>query len=93
MAPVTPPRSVIPTPAPAARTKAKVRSRCPVHDTWRRCLRKTGNNPNTSIEKSVKLNTCVVDGKRDANTVEAITAAFVDREAGNFAAPALSPLP
>ena len=45
------------------------------------------------MEKSIKLNTCVVEGKREASTVDAITAALVDKEAGNFVAPAPSPLP
>lgn len=33
---------------------------------------------------SVRLKTCVVDGSRDAKTVDAESAAFVDREAGNL---------
>jgi hypothetical protein len=45
------------------------------------------------MENNIRLNTCVVDGSRDASTVDAITAAFVDREAGNLVAPAPSPLP
>lgn len=32
----------------------------------------------------VRLNTCVVDGKREARTVLAINAAFVESEAGNL---------
>jgi hypothetical protein len=32
----------------------------------------------------VRLNTCVVDGKREASTVLAIKAAFVESEAGNL---------
>lgn len=33
---------------------------------------------------SVRLKTCVVEGRRDASTVEAERAAFVDRDAGNL---------
>lgn len=52
-----------------------------------------GKSPKTSMEKSIRLNTWVVEGSREARTVEAITAAFVEREAGNLVAPAPSPLP
>ena len=34
--------------------------------------------------KRVRLNTCVVDGSREARTVLAIKAAFVESEAGNL---------
>jgi hypothetical protein len=34
--------------------------------------------------KSVRLKTWFVDGRREARTVLAIRAAFVDREAGNL---------
>jgi hypothetical protein len=34
---------------------------------------------------NVKLNTCVVLGNLDASTVLAMSAAFVEREAGNLA--------
>jgi len=34
----------------------------------------------------VRLKTCVVEVSREASTVEAIRAAFVEREAGNVAA-------
>lgn len=34
--------------------------------------------------KSVRLKTWVVEGRRDASTVEAMSAAFVDSEAGNL---------
>jgi len=40
--------------------------------------------------KSVRLNTCPVVGSRDANTVDAISAAFVLRLAGIFLIPALT---
>lgn len=36
------------------------------------------------MEKSVREKTWVVLGRRDARTVEAISAAFVDSEAGNL---------
>jgi hypothetical protein len=45
------------------------------------------------MENSIKLKTWVVDGRRDASTVDAMTAAFVDKDAGNLVAPAPSPLP
>jgi len=44
---------------------------------------KHGKSPNTSMENRVRLNTCVVEGRREANTVDAINAAFVERDAGN----------
>ena len=34
--------------------------------------------------KSVRENTCVVEGRREASTVEAMRAAFVERDAGNL---------
>lgn len=49
-----------------------------------RCRRKTGKRPKTSMLKSVKLNTWVVEGNREASTVLAMSAAFVEREAGNL---------
>jgi len=36
------------------------------------------------MEKSVNENTCVVDVSREASTVEAMSAALVDKEAGNL---------
>jgi hypothetical protein len=36
------------------------------------------------MEKSVKENTCVVDGRREARTVEAIIAEFVEIDAGSL---------
>lgn len=43
-----------------------------------------GNSPNTSIEKSVRANTSVVEERRDASTVDAISAELVDMEAGKL---------
>ena len=48
---------------------------------WRR---KTGKRPKTSMLKRVREKTCVVVGSREARTVLAIRAAFVEREAGNL---------
>lgn len=76
--------SVIPETPPAPRTRKRVRTRCPRQETWRRCLRKTGKRPKTSMLKRVKLKTCVVLGRREARTVEDIRAALVDSEAGNL---------
>lgn len=86
IAPPIPPLSVIPTAALAAITNDNVSRTCPVHDIARRCRLKTGNRPKTSMEKSVRLKTWVVDLRREASTVEAMRAAFVESEAGNFAA-------
>jgi 5S rRNA maturation endonuclease (ribonuclease M5) len=36
------------------------------------------------MEKRVNEKTCVVEGRRDASTVEAMSAALVEREAGNL---------
>ena len=57
---------------------------CKVHERCRRCLLNTGNRPKTSIEKRVSEKTWVGLGKRDANTVDAMSAALVESEAGNF---------
>jgi hypothetical protein len=38
------------------------------------------------MEKRVKLNTWVVEGRREARTVEAMRALFVEMEAGRCAA-------
>jgi hypothetical protein len=93
----TPPRIAPPTPAfqpppvivtqrppPAPRTINAVNIKCPVQDACRTCRLKTGNSPNTSILKSVKLKTSLVYLRREARTVDAMRAAFVDREAGNL---------
>lgn len=79
-----PPVMVTQSPPPAPRTINAVKAKCPVQDACRTCRLKTGNNPNTSILKSVKLKTSFVYLRRDARTVEAMRAAFVDREAGNL---------
>lgn len=76
--------SVVPKAAPAPMTSARVNKRCPRQLKCRRCRLKTGKRPNTSMLNNVKLNTCVVLGSLDANTVLAINAAFVLKEAGNF---------
>ena len=76
--------STMPMPVPAPTTSAKVRKRCPRQEIWRRWRRKTGKSPKTSMLKRVRLKTWVVLGRREARTVEAITAALVDREAGNL---------
>lgn len=36
------------------------------------------------MEKRVREKTCVVEGRREARTVEAMRAALVEREAGNL---------
>ena len=41
------------------------------------------------MEKRVRLKTCVVEGRREASTVEAMSAAFVESEAGNLFSRAL----
>lgn len=75
---------VTPKPAPDPRTREKVSNRWPCQETWRRCRRKTGKRPKTSMLKRVRLKTCVVLVSRDASTVEAIRAALVDNDAGNL---------
>lgn len=52
-------------------------------ETLRRCLRKTGKSPKTWMLNRVRLNTELVDGKREAKTVEAISAALVESDEGN----------
>jgi hypothetical protein len=79
-----PPVIVTQSPPPAPRTINAVNIKCPVQDACRTCRLKTGNKPKTSILKSVKLKTSFVYLSREARTVEAIRAAFVDREAGNL---------
>jgi hypothetical protein len=54
----------------------------PFHEFCRRCRRKTGKRPTASIEKTVKEKTCVMLERGDANTVDAINAAFVERLVG-----------
>jgi hypothetical protein len=36
------------------------------------------------MEKSVRENTCVVEGSREASTVDAIIAEFVEMDAGSL---------
>ena len=88
-APITPafqppPVMVTQSPPPAPRIINAVKIRCPVQDTCRTCRLKTGNSPKTSILNRVRLKTWVVDGRREAKTVEAIRAALVESEAGNL---------
>ena len=81
----SPPRpNINPTPPPAPTTSNVVSVTCPRHDCWRAYRRKTGKSPNTSMLKSVREKTCPVLGRREASTVEAISAAFVLRLAGIF---------
>jgi hypothetical protein len=79
-----PPLTVTPTPAPAVMTSRIVVATCACCETCLRCRRKTGKRPKTSMENSVREKTCVVDERRDASTVEAMSAAFVESEAGNL---------
>lgn len=83
--PQPPPVITMPRLADANATRIAVSQTCEVQDRCLRCLLKTGKSPKTSILNSVRLNTCVVLGRRDASTVLAINAAFVEREAGNLA--------
>ena len=76
----------IPNPTAAPQTSIIVRVICPLQLICLRYLRKTGNKPKTSIEKSTRENTWVVVGRRDANTTEAMIAALVESEAGNLIA-------
>ena len=76
--------NVTPMPAPATMTRESVRRRCPRQEICRRWRRKTGKSPKTSMLKRVREKTCVVLGRREARTVEAIRAALVEREAGKL---------
>lgn len=78
------PANATPRPAPAPTTSASVSIRWPRQEICRRWRRKTGKRPNTSMLKRVRENTCVVEGSREASTVDAISAALVEREAGNL---------
>lgn len=53
------------------------------NETLRRCRRNTGKRPKTWMLNSVKLKTELVDGNRDASTVDAMSPALVEREEGN----------
>lgn len=82
--PRPPPVRVTKTPPQAVVTRATVKTRWPLGDLARSCLRKIGNRPKISIENSVKENTCVVDGNREASTADAIMAELVDMDAGRL---------
>jgi len=43
-----------------------------------------GKRPNTSMEKREREKTCVVDGNREASTVDAMRAELVEIEAGRL---------
>lgn len=66
-----------------SRMRAVVRSTCRGIETLRRWRRKTGKRPKTWMLNSVRLKTELVDGRREARTVEAMRAALVEREEGN----------
>jgi hypothetical protein len=74
----------IPSPPDARTTRNIVRVRWRGQEWCFRCRRKTGKRPKTSMLNSVRLKTWFVDGRREARTVLAIRAAFVDSEAGNL---------
>lgn len=65
-------------------TRIMVRARLPCQDLLRSCRRKIGNSPKTSMEKRVNEKTWVVEGRRDASTVDAIIAEFVEIDAGRL---------
>lgn len=71
-------------PPQAAMVSTAVRIRWPRQDRARSSRRKIGSRPKISIEKRVKEKTCVVDGRREASTADAIMAELVDIEAGNL---------
>jgi hypothetical protein len=52
-------------------------------ETLRSWRRKTGKSPKTWMLNRVRLNTELVEGSREASTVEAMRAALVDSEEGN----------
>ena len=64
------------------RTSAMVRAVCRGKERDRKWRRKRGKRPKSWIEKRVRLKTEVVVGRREARTVEAMTAALVDRDEG-----------
>lgn len=80
-----PPLITTDSPPPAPTTNSMVRSAWACQATCRKCRRNTGNNPKTSIENRVREKTWVVEVSREARTVEAMRAAFVERVAGNLA--------
>jgi hypothetical protein len=73
-------------PADDAITRNMVSKIWPFQEFCRRCRRKTGKRPKTSIEKTVEEKTCVMLERGDANTVDAINAAFVERLEGKWGA-------
>jgi hypothetical protein len=73
-----------PRPPDANTIKKIVSVRCRGQEWCFRCRRKTGKRPKTSMLKRVRLKTWFVDGRREARTVLAMRAAFVDSEAGNL---------
>jgi hypothetical protein len=79
-----PPVRVTNTPPHAAIVRTIVRTRWLNQDRTSSSLRKMGNRPNISMEKSVREKTCVVDGNLDASTADAIMAEFVDIDVGNL---------
>jgi hypothetical protein len=83
-APRPPPVNVIKTAPHEVMTSTKVKVKWPRHEIDRRCLLKIGNSPKTSMENKVSENTWVVDGSRDASTVEAISAELVEMDAGRL---------
>lgn len=75
--------ATIPVPPPAPSTSNAVRRACTRGLSLVYRL-STGNSPNTSMLRTVRLKTCPVEGSRDASTVEAMRAALVESEAGQF---------
>lgn len=82
--PQPPPEMTMLSPPEAKITSRMVSQRCRVQEWCLRWRRKTGKRPKTSMLKRVREKTCVVVGSREARTVLAIRAAFVEREAGNL---------
>ena len=87
--PQPPPEIAMLRPPEARQTRMMVSQRCSVQEWCLRWRRKTGKRPKTSMLNRVREKTCAVVGKRDASTVLAISAAFVDSEAGNLVQSAL----
>jgi hypothetical protein len=79
-----PPEMTIPNTPEASTIRKIVSVRWSGQEWCLRCRRKTGKRPKTSMLNRVRLNTWIVDGSREARTVLAIKAAFVESEAGNL---------
>ena len=79
-----PPVSVANTAPLATVTNRTVKAMWPRRDLARSWRRKMGNKPNTSIENSVKEKACVVEGSREASTVDAMSAELVEMDAGRL---------